>query len=892
MKKLEHKLGLLAVVALSMSSMLGSGIFVLPGLASAQSGPSVWLAYVMAALCVLPAALSKAELAAAMPSSGGTYIYLDRAFGPFVGTIAGLGLWLSLLLKCAFALVGIGVYLSVIADVPVKLFACGLVALIVLLNIRGVRGVSGVQAVVTAISLAGLLALAGVGGFQFHQDHLAPAFPNGIGGFLNATGFVFVSFAGVTKVAAIAEEIDQPAKNLPRGILLSLAIVTVVYASVALILVGVLPAEQFAHDLKPVYSLAMALGGAPLGMVAAIVGVATLASMANAGVLAASRFPFAMARDDLLPPLLGRLHSRFLTPTTSIIVSGLVIVCAIVLLDVEKLAKTASAFMIMIYCSEGIAVIALRETHVQWYRPAFRSPLYPVTQVGGILLGIMLLVMMGMVAVAAGLAIGSAGVPLYLFYGRRRAKRMGVLSQRGKRSDLLNSIATSIKTLAEVHFGEQAAVVVALFGKERSPEMLVELGDALRDGGLLEVVHLTEIPEQTDLDAVDDDPSLLSVRRRIEAMAESQKIPLEFESIVTRDVVKTIDDISGRLHCQWLVLQWTGRDQMSFTIRNPIGWLRDHVPSNLAVFHDAGVRYIREILVYVEPERDDTLVMTTAVHLAAVYSARLTFARFVPDSAPLTMMQREADYLDQVRALSGTGAETLIVRGSHKAKAIGEATASFDLLVMAERQNENIWGRLRGTVSDRLTETAVTCSVLRLQSPRREGALLDIKTARAELRDLRLSSFFEQSCIALNLDVYDKEALFECVGHTFAAGIQGVVASDVVEALWERERLQNTAAGMGLALPHATVNGIGITHIGVFTSRQPIDYGAPDGRGVDIFFVTLGSPEERLPHIVVMSAISKVVAETELLTRLRNASSTSDVLDAIETNTAKTSLAG
>ena len=116
MKTLERRLGLGSVIAISIAAMLGSGLFVLPGIAVGYTGPSVWLAYLAAGLCVLPAALSKAELATAMPESGGTYVYIDRTFGPLAGTIAGLGLWLSLLLKSAFALVGFGAYLDHFAD--------------------------------------------------------------------------------------------------------------------------------------------------------------------------------------------------------------------------------------------------------------------------------------------------------------------------------------------------------------------------------------------------------------------------------------------------------------------------------------------------------------------------------------------------------------------------------------------------------------------------------------------------------------------------------------------------------------------------------------------------------------------------------------------------------
>ena len=98
MKKLKRKLGLSSVIAISIAGMLG-GIFVLPGIAAAKTGSSIWLAFLLAAICILPAVLSKSELATAMPKSGGTYVYIERAFGPLFGTISGLGLWISLLLN-------------------------------------------------------------------------------------------------------------------------------------------------------------------------------------------------------------------------------------------------------------------------------------------------------------------------------------------------------------------------------------------------------------------------------------------------------------------------------------------------------------------------------------------------------------------------------------------------------------------------------------------------------------------------------------------------------------------------------------------------------------------------------------------------------------------------
>ena len=131
------------MIAISIGGMLGTGIFVLPGIAATKTGASLWLAYLIAAICILPAAYSKSELATAMPSSGGTYVYIERAFGPLFGTISGIGLWLALVLKCAFALVGIGAYVLVVlgmdSAVITKTVALIFLAAVFLLNIFGAK---------------------------------------------------------------------------------------------------------------------------------------------------------------------------------------------------------------------------------------------------------------------------------------------------------------------------------------------------------------------------------------------------------------------------------------------------------------------------------------------------------------------------------------------------------------------------------------------------------------------------------------------------------------------------------------------------------------------------------------------------------------------------------
>jgi amino acid transporter/mannitol/fructose-specific phosphotransferase system IIA component (Ntr-type) len=884
-QKLERRLELSAVIAISISAMLGSGIFVLPGLAAGMTGPTVWLAYVLAGICVLPAALSKAELGTAMPTSGGSYVYLDRAFGPLAGTIAGLGLWLSLLLKSAFALVGFSAYLKVLAPkVPITPTALVLLVIAVVLNVGGVKKVSKAQIAVVSISLTGLAIIAGFGLFKFEPARLsAPG--EGVWGLVEAIGFVFVSFAGVTKIAAIAEEVKKPERNLPAGILLSLGIVTTIYAAVAIMLVACIKLDVLQGDLRPIYTLAATVGGKYLGIPAAILGVLTMASMANAGLLAASRFPFAMGRFNAVPSLFSRLNPKSLTPVASVIATGAAMAAAILFFDVTKIAKLASAFVIMMFVAINLSVIVFRESGVQWYKPAYHSPFYPWIQLFGIVSGTFLLVKMGVLAAFATAVIVVLGLVVYVVYGRRHIDRRGVVGLYGRRKQLLQSEIIEPEPLPGAALSDKAAVVVALFGEERSPETLVEMGAALAEGGLIEVLYLTEVPDVMALQDIKEmSPRSRSIQRRIEAMAESENLRVKFRAIPAHDVIETVHHATSQLHCEWLVMQWGGRRSRRFTIRNPLGWLKDHVDCNLAVFADDGVRYIRKILVYVEPGTHDTLVASTADHLAALHGAEISFARHEHAEKFATETNTRDDYLEHLQDMCTSPTDILTVKGKKKARDLGRAGAAYDLILLPESPQRFFTNQILGTFSDRVTEKAA-CSVLRLQSPRgypKEGFAW--RQGEEEQLGFDFMSYLEERCIDVGLERMKKDALFNHFATAFAdvfpAEDPGEIGR-IQTGLWEREKTQNTAVGRGVAIPHATLGDATATHFGVFVTREPLDYKAPDGLGVDVFFVTIGAPTHRQTHLQLLAFISKMVLKTPLLEELRKASSKEEVVAAL-----------
>lgn len=711
MKYLERRLSLAAVIAISISSMLGSGIFVLPGVAFSFSGPSLWLAYLIGAVCVFPAALSKSELATAMPASGGTYIYIERTFGPCAGTIAGLGLWLAVLLKSAFALVGIGAYLSILTDLPLQSTALVLLTGIVALNILGIGKVSSVLIYVVVVSLLSLIGLSGVGMYQFEPALMADPFPKGLHAVFQTAGLVFVSYAGVTKIAAIAEEVKNPNKNLPLGIMISLIIVTIIYCVVTFVMAGNLPIETISGDLKPVYTFGVKLGGKWLGVFAAVIAIATMGSMANAGLLAASRFPFAMSRDKLLPSILGTLNPKFLTPVISIIASGVMIATAIAFLNVEKIAKLASAFLIMMFILENLTVVILREMRVRWYQPGYRSPLYPFVQIVGVLSGLYLLVSMGSVAILAAAGAGIPGAVLYFVYSQFRTERRGVIGNRGIRKDLTEPDQED-PLVQEYHDAEvNAQVVVALFGQERSPEMVTEMGLALADKGKLEVVYITEIPEQTGLqDITDETPEVNSLARRIGMMSAKTNSDIEFEHFYCHDLYKTVHEISRRFHCMWLVKEWGGRTKGAFTVNNHMHWLENHLACHLMTFRDAGVRYINKICICVEPGLEDPLVVDTTDHLAVVENAEITFLSILSFEADDAQVLKQELSLRNLAKVCSRPTHIDVRRAVGHVQGIIDASKDFDLLVLRDQREHSKLSRWFGTSQDRIMAKA-SCSV-------------------------------------------------------------------------------------------------------------------------------------------------------------------------------------
>ena len=435
--QLERSLNLIGVIIISLAAMIGSGLFVLPSFAAAVMGPGIWLAFLLAGLVVLPGAISKSELASTMPESGGSYVYIERTFGPLLGTISGLGLWASFLLKSAFALVGFSAYMYAVTtyfdtSMDTMTVAMGALVLITILNIFGIKKVKSFQTPILAITTILLLIICVIQLFDPNTDFSRP-----IDGAVNVTNddpqllveaaaLVFVAFAGIIKVGAIGGEVKNPQKNLPYGILWSLLLVTILYCAVTFIMMASVDGTWWLNDdgttrEDPVYAFVDAVTDTRVGIAIAFLAILTMISGALSGVLASSRFLFAMARDNLLPQSLEDVNIRYETPHWAIIITGLTMAVCLVVLPVKDVAKLASGFQIMVFMMINLCLIVLRSAVAShdWYNPTFKSPFYPWLQIWGIFAGGVLVYMMGSKAIIGGFGAVVIGLATYSIYGSK-----------------------------------------------------------------------------------------------------------------------------------------------------------------------------------------------------------------------------------------------------------------------------------------------------------------------------------------------------------------------------------------------------------------------------------------------------------------------------------------
>ncbi|KDS92316.1 amino acid transporter [Halorubrum saccharovorum] len=727
-EELAKDLGLVSAMTIGIGTMIGAGIFVLPGLAAREAGPIVVVSFVVGGIIAMVNAFSVSELGTAMPRAGGGYYYVNRALGPLFGSIAGMGDWMGLAFASAFYSIGFGQYLATLAPIPgfwfltdIQIGALIAGSLFVMVNYVGAKETGGVQTVIVSglLVILGLFAIQGWLSFDYATlagtDGLAPM---GYGAILPGTALVFVSFLGYAKIATVAEELKNPGKNLPRAVIGSVAIVTVIYAILVSIMLGVVPWPELSTDAPLTQATDVAFSGAyspaiTAAAVTIVTGGALLAtaSSANASILASARINFAMGRDKIVTNWLNQIHPRFATPYRSILVTGIMIIVFIAALgqDVEILSKAASVLHLVVYALMNVALIVFREADIAEYDPDFTVPFYPLTPIAGIVFSLGLLPFVGAVEVGLAGAFIVAAVLWYFLYARRKVEHSGLLGRWIlDRSDELPKAAVSAATSVQPS-GDDYRVMVPL-ANPATEEHLITLASAIakQRNGTVVAVNIANVPDQTSLEAARDrgaHEAAHDLLAQARDDAETFGVDVETHVVLSHRVFEEVFDAARTYGADMTVMGW-GEDSHGAPGRaeSAVDELAHSLPSDFLVFRDRGFDASR-ILVPTAGGPASDLSGAVAKMLQAEFGSEVTLLHVADDEA------EGRRFLSAWADEHGLSDATLRIESGDVEASIERAARDATMLIIGATQKGLLSRLVRGSlVLDVLGD--VECSVL------------------------------------------------------------------------------------------------------------------------------------------------------------------------------------
>ncbi|USQ95809.1 amino acid permease [Caulobacter sp. RL271] len=399
---LPRTIGLFQLTMLGVGATIGTGIFVALTTAVPAAGPAVILAFVLAGITAALTALCYAELASTIPVSGSSYSYAYATLGEFVAFIVGACLLLEYAVSASAIAVGWGQYLNemlvdlvgwkmpdAIAKAPgaggvFNLPAVVLVGSCMILLLRGVKESTTINAVLVVLKLLILAFFVIVAFSGFQARNLTPFMPMGLAGVGTAAGSIFFSYIGIDAVSTAGEEVKDPHRTLPLGIVLSLLIVTAIYILVALAAVGAQPWTAFAgQEAGLAVILRNLTGQAWTSLVLCVGAIVSIFSITLVVMYGQTRILYAMSRDGLLPKLFQRLDPRTRSPdlNTYVVAAFIAVLAAFVPLDV--LMNLTSMGTLIAFAIVSLGVIILRRIQPDLPR-GYKVPLYPVLPVASV----------------------------------------------------------------------------------------------------------------------------------------------------------------------------------------------------------------------------------------------------------------------------------------------------------------------------------------------------------------------------------------------------------------------------------------------------------------------------------------------------------------------------
>jgi APA family basic amino acid/polyamine antiporter len=431
MTELNRSLGFWGATGIGIGAIIGTGIFVLIGVASGIAGPAVILSFIIAGFVALLTGLSTAELSSFIHESGGSYIYTTKAFGAFPGFVVGWMKSFDYIVGASAVSIGFAAYFAYFFNIPATTATLVIVGtvwplVLMLLNVRGIQEASWTNNLLVALKILALLVFIFVGASALlasgNYSNYHPFFPQGFSGVMSGAAIIFFAFIGFNTIAVMAEEVKDPEKNVSKAILFAFAICTLIYIGVSVVAVGIVNWQILGASSAPLeFALKTVTNNMFVLQFVAISALFATTSVIMASIMGGSRALFAMARQGVLPQVLSTI-SRQGVPMLTILICGLVI-SGIVLVTGGNLDWLASIFnfgTLLTFFFINLSLLRLRRTMPD-ARRGFKVPFYPYTPVFALISCIALAFYLNANAVMTACVFLAAGIAVYYF--NRKGKR-------------------------------------------------------------------------------------------------------------------------------------------------------------------------------------------------------------------------------------------------------------------------------------------------------------------------------------------------------------------------------------------------------------------------------------------------------------------------------------
>jgi basic amino acid/polyamine antiporter, APA family len=431
MSELKRSLGFWGATGIGIGAIIGTGIFVLIGVASGIAGPAVILSFIIAGFVALLTGLSTAELSSFIHESGGSYIYTTKAFGAFPGFVVGWMKSFDYIVGASAVSVGFAAYFTYFVGIPATTGTLVIVATLwplalMLLNVKGIQEASWTNNLLVALKVLALLIFIFVGATALlasgNYSNYHPFFPKGFSGVMSGAAIIFFAFIGFNTIAVMAEEVKNPEKNVPRAILFAFAVCTIIYIGVSLVAVGIVNWEALGASSAPLeFALKNITDNIFILQFVAVSALFATTSVIMASIMGGSRALFAMARQGVLPKVFSTI-SRQNVPVFTILLSGFII-SGIVLVTDGNLDWLASLFnfgTLLTFFFINLSLLRLRKLMPNAKR-SFKVPLYPYTPVFAMISCIVLAFYLNANAVITAFFFLVIGIAVYYLNKRGKA---------------------------------------------------------------------------------------------------------------------------------------------------------------------------------------------------------------------------------------------------------------------------------------------------------------------------------------------------------------------------------------------------------------------------------------------------------------------------------------